>query len=76
MPNVNYNTEEQIEIYKNEKKNNILLIYQNKLIKYCDVIDFINMIVNIYNLEYNLFFILSIDTDDENFKDKYNIIII
>jgi hypothetical protein len=81
MPNANYNTENQIETYtrrkdrflnilQNKNKENILLIYQNKLIKYCDVFDYINTIIIMYNLEYNLFFIIPIDTDDLNFEDK------
>lgn len=80
MPNVNYNTNQQIEIYTKRKKRflnilhnvneeNILLIYQNKLIKYCDLLNFIDNIIKKYNLKYNLFFIIPVSNNDVNFED-------
>lgn len=84
MPNVNYNTEKQMNVFakrkkrfldvlNNEHKDNILLIYQNKMISCLDVDSFIENVVKIYNLPFELFYIVPVDAhtnDGVDFDDK------
>lgn len=80
MPNMNYATDSQIEkhtrrknrlldVLHNKKYEHILLIYQTKLCKYINYKSVIEETIKIYNLKYNLFFIIPVYFD--NYNDEF-----
>ena len=83
MPNTNYASKIQIKTFNrrknrfldvlhNKKYEHILLIYQTKLCKYTNYNSVIEETIKIYNLKYNLFFIIPVyfDNNDDEFEEK------